>query len=292
MLSLCTSSNLFLMDEFNPRSLLRVLEKIEFNLLTAVPPMLELLLKLNVSKKSLPSTILTAGSPLEIGLYNRFYKEFGYSITVAYGTTETGKISIDRDGGKFIEGNVGYLIGGNQVSISQKESYQEIMVRTLSMMDGYLLPDGNIDRSFDEEGSFATGDIGSLDEDGRILIQGRIKQMINVFGVKVNPIEVSSILRSMKSITDVHVYAGKHRSGSDLVFAIVSVSDQVKEEEILAYCRERLNPQKLPSKIFWSIDYRDLRLEKSFSVICLNRNSWRWQYVNGANSNGDRRINS
>lgn len=118
-------------------------------------------------------------------------------------------------------------------------------------MAGYLNSDGTIAReAIMEDYWFPTGDMGNFDGSGRLMLQGRIKSMINVFGIKVNPLEVATAIRSMGRIADVHVYAGKHRSGSDLVFAIVEPSDEITETEIIKYCQAKLAPQKVPTRVF------------------------------------------
>ena len=118
-------------------------------------------------------------------------------------------------------------------------------------MVGYLNPDGTIDKSLIREGNyFPTGDLGYFDEQGRLILQGRLKNMINVFGIKVNPVEVEKVIREIEGVTDVYVYAGKHRSGSDLVFAEVSGSKDLTESNIIEYCRNKMTMQKVPSKVF------------------------------------------
>lgn len=248
IMSLITSSRLYFMDAYHPRLLLKSLERISFDLLTAVPPMLELMLKVPSAANSRPAKILSAGSPLDEGLYDRFRTTYGHRIHSAYGTTETGKISIDLEEGTFLRGQVGRPLQGNRVKVD--EANQELRVSTLSMMEGYLLPDGRLQQGVDEEGYFATGDLVRIDRSDRIVIEGRLKHLINVFGVKVNPLEVSVVLKEMEAVVDAHVYAGKHRNGSDLVFAAVAVSKDTTEAELLDFCRKRLNPRKIPTKIF------------------------------------------
>jgi acyl-CoA synthetase (AMP-forming)/AMP-acid ligase II len=89
------------------------------------------------------------------------------------------------------------------------------------MMAGYLTPEG-IDSSAIHEGWFQNGDLGFIDAAGRVHLVGRESEVVNVFGMKVIPSEVESVIRDFPGVADVKVYAGQHRSGSQIVKAAVA----------------------------------------------------------------------
>jgi len=250
MLSLVASSELYLMDQYHPRILKRLLDSVKVDLLTVVPPMVPFLDKLTLNPHTLPTRILSAGSSIDQELYHRFRERTGIAIQSAYGTTETGKICIMGTYEAYVAGNVGRPLKHNRIRLVPKGEWQEIRVITPSLMEGYLETDGHVSDGLDEEGWFPTGDMGEYQAAGCLRITGRIKHMINVFGVKVNPLEVSAVLKQMPGIDDAHVYRGRHRSGSDFVQAVVSTSADLQESMIIAYCRERLSRHKTPIRVF------------------------------------------
>lgn len=72
-----------------------------------------------------------------------------------------------------------------------------ISVRGPPVFEGYLRPDGSLDRSsFNEEGWFDTGDLGYMDEDGFLYITGRSKEVINRGGEIISPFEVEDAIVS------------------------------------------------------------------------------------------------
>lgn len=253
MLSMIFSCHLYLLNSYNPKKLQRFMEHNKVDILTAVPPMISFIEKGLSANSCLPSKILSAGSPLESDLYRSFRNKFGVGIYSAYGSTETGKISILNDKEVYEAGDVGTPLSQNKIrlmpSACTDNSLLEIQVQTNSMMEGYFQPNGTIIEAYNADGWFPTGDLGGLTEQGHLLIQGRSKHMINVFGIKVNPEEICAVLKSIQGIEDAHVYRGKHRSGSDIVQAIVTLSMPLKEYEIISRCKELLSHQKVPSRI-------------------------------------------
>jgi acyl-CoA synthetase (AMP-forming)/AMP-acid ligase II len=254
LLSFICSADLVLLDEFHPRKLVRTLTEQSISTMIAVPAMLDLLTKMRLpSHIRMPECVLCAGAPLERELSEAFHDTFGCFIRPAYGSTETGEITVEREAIISDSGSVGAPLAGSQIKLIPvgNEGFQQLWVKNPSRMEGYLGIDGNLDRNgMTDDGWFPTGDIGTIREDGRLVLQGRIKHLINVFGIKVNPLEVSAVIRQFPGIEDVHVYAGKHRSGSDLVYAIAASNRSTMEDAIIRHCQERLAPQKVPVKVF------------------------------------------
>jgi long-chain acyl-CoA synthetase len=116
------------------------------------------------------------------------------------------------------------------------------------MMAGYLTRQG-IDSSGIVDGWFETGDLGFLDESGRIHLVGRESEVINVFGLKVIPSEVEAVLMTAPGVTDVKVYAGQHRSGSQIVKAAVAGAESLDVAAIREYCAKQLVGYKRPEVI-------------------------------------------
>jgi acyl-CoA synthetase (AMP-forming)/AMP-acid ligase II len=123
-----------------------------------------------------------------------------------------------------------------------------VSVKSPSMMAGYLTPEG-IDASAIHDGWFENGDLGFIDPGGRIHLVGRESEVVNVFGMKVIPSEVESVIRDFPGVADVKVYAGQHRSGSQIVKAAVAGSASLDLAALREHCAANLVAYKRPEVI-------------------------------------------
>ena len=91
---------------------------------------------------------------------------------------------------------------------------------------------------------FTVGDVGRLDEDGYLYLEGRREDLIISGGVNVYPLEVEQVLGEYPGVTDIAVYAVDDPEwGQRVCAAVVSDAD---ETELVAYAREHLAPPKRP----------------------------------------------
>ena len=102
------------------------------------------------------------------------------------------------------------------------------------------------------EGYFRTGDCGYLDEDGYIHLKSRIKEMINVGGKKVSPMEVEDILNTIPGITDCACVAMPDPEGvlGEVVKAFIVCDDEsLTDAAIIEALKPKLEVYKLPAAI-------------------------------------------
>jgi long-chain acyl-CoA synthetase len=92
--------------------------------------------------------------------------------------------------------------------------------------------------------AFTVGDVGRLDDDGYLYLDGRRTDLIITGGVNVYPLEVENALRELPGVEDVAVYGVPDEAwGHRVCAAVVGSAD---EAELAAYARERLSPPKRP----------------------------------------------
>jgi long-chain acyl-CoA synthetase len=101
------------------------------------------------------------------------------------------------------------------------------------------------------EGWLYTGDIGFIDELGRITIVDRKKDMVNVGGYNVFPREIDEILFTHPEIQEAAAVgvADSHRGEAIQAFVVTTDGANVTEEEIIDYCKENLAKFKVPSEV-------------------------------------------
>lgn len=125
----------------------------------------------------------------------------------------------------------------------------ELWLRSKTQVLGYL--NASMD-AFTDDGWFKTGDLVET-EDGYIKIIGRSKEVINVGGEKVLPIEVESLILTMETIQDCMAYGEQNAiTGQSVVIDVVTSLDtkpRIMKAEIRKFCKGRLASYKIPTKV-------------------------------------------
>jgi long-chain acyl-CoA synthetase len=141
---------------------------------------------------------VSGSAPLarEIG---EFFYAMGMLVLEGYGLTETSPfVSVNRPG-DFVFGTVGRAAPGSEVRIDPGTG--EILVRGPQVMQGYLNQPDETAKAIDPDGWFHTGDIGELDEIGRIRITDRLKNIIVLGnGKNVSPAPMEAALSTSRYV--------------------------------------------------------------------------------------------
>jgi fatty-acyl-CoA synthase len=101
-----------------------------------------------------------------------------------------------------------------------------------------------------DDGWFLTGDLGSIEPDGRVRFRGRLKEMIKTGGANVSPLEVEHVLLQHPDIVQAHVVGVPDRLKGETVAAAVEMRAGAAADAaaITAFCRERLASYKVPTR--------------------------------------------
>jgi long-chain acyl-CoA synthetase len=101
-----------------------------------------------------------------------------------------------------------------------------------------------------------TGDRGYLDEDGYLFIVDRMKDLIKTSGYQVWPREIEEVIAAHAAVAEVGVAGIPDKAKGEMVKAwvVLRAGHTATEEELRAYCREKLAPYKVPSKIEFRTD--------------------------------------
>ena len=193
---------------------------------------------------------ISAGAPLPIAIAKKFQEKFNLAIRSFYGASECGGICYDREATNPSEGFVGELMKGVKLEmIDPNGSATQVRVRSAAVGDGYFPEPDNEKLS---DGIFVPDDLLARDGSG-FKIVGRISDVINVAGKKVNPAEVEAHLLRFSGVRQAVVFgrpAGPGALRNEEVSACVVTAPNVSETDLLQFCRGGLSTWQVPKQIF------------------------------------------
>jgi len=192
---------------------------------------------------------ISAGAPLSSAVAKKFFEKFKRPIHSFYGASECGGICYDRFGTTFEDGFVGQPMQGVEVElIDPTESASQIRVRSAAVSDGYF---PELDERKLGNGVFVPDDLLAR-HDSALKIVGRISDVINVAGKKVNPAEVEAHLVRFSGVRQAVVFGRPTGAGlrNEEVAACVLASPDVSESDLLRFCRNALSGWQVPKRIF------------------------------------------
>ena len=192
---------------------------------------------------------ISAGAPLSSIVAKKFFEKFKQPIHSFYGASECGGICYDRHGTTFEDGLVGQPMHDVEVElIDPTESASQIRVRSAAVSDGYY-PEPDDQKL--GNGVFVPDDLLER-HDSALKIVGRISDVINVAGKKVNPAEVEAHLLRFKGVRQAVVFGRPKGAGlrNEEVAACVLATPDVSESDLLRFCRTALSGWQVPKRIF------------------------------------------
>jgi acyl-coenzyme A synthetase/AMP-(fatty) acid ligase len=136
--------------------------------------------------------------------------------------------------------------GVNLELVDPEGSSSQIRVRSAAVGDGYF-PEPDKEKLGD--GIFIPDDLLTRDGAG-FKIVGRISDVINVAGKKVNPAEVEAHLLRFTSVRQAVVFGRESALRNEEVAACVVVAPDVSETELLQFCRDALSTWQVPKRIY------------------------------------------
>jgi acyl-CoA synthetase (AMP-forming)/AMP-acid ligase II len=235
----------------------RVVELIEAEQITMLPgpPTLYHSL-LAVEDKSKLSTLragVTGAADIPVELVRRVHEELPFkTLATGYGLTEAGTVTLSRPGDSFedIATTAGVACDGVEVRIADDS---EVLVRGYTVMQGYLDDPVATAEAIDADGWLHTGDLGTLDETGRLRVVGRKKDMFIVGGFNAYPAEIEGFLMEHPAVAQAAVIGVPDERLGQVGKAFIvlkgaegSQENAVNAEELIAWSRTRMAGFKVP----------------------------------------------
>ena len=230
---------------------------------------------------------ISGSAPLTEKTFNEFKNKTGHSILERYGMTETGMITSNPLIGDRLEGTVGFPLPGIKIRISNNNKILSpnekgiVEVKGPNVFKGYWRMEEKTKEEFTNDGFFITGDIGQIDNKGRLTLSGRSGDMIISGGFNVYPKEIEIILNTIDGIKESAVIGVKHEDFGECPIAIL-VSDNsdntIESDFINSLLKESLAKYKIPKSYVWinslptnamgKVQKKDLRFK--YEKILLN----------------------
>jgi aldehyde:ferredoxin oxidoreductase len=257
----------FLVDGRDLSLIVDIINKFRPFIIGGVPTHYMMLLE-NPELQKMPCFFFSGAAALPQNVAENWEEKVGTPLSEGYGMTEASAVThMNPSGLSKVTGfmqeakhSIGVPVADTEVKLVNPDTGVEVPVgepgelwiRGPQVMKGYWPTSGD---GLEEGGWIATGDIGKMDEDGYFYIVDRIKDMINVSGMKVYSQVVDDVLHNHPAVGVAGVIGvpDPDRPGSERVKAFIALrpgyTDEVTEEEIIQYCEENLPPYAIPKSV-------------------------------------------
>jgi fatty-acyl-CoA synthase len=250
-------ATMVLPEKFDPRLSLELIEKHRCTAASFVPVMIRRILSLPDEVKSrydLSSLriVMASGSVLSNDVRRGATDLFGSVVYDLYGSTEAGWVAIATPEDMLKdEHTVGRPVPGIEVSIRSVDGKPlktgetgELYIRSKVMFEGYTSGESTKDN---EDGYMSIGDLGHLDEQGFLYIDGRADDMVVVGGENIYPVEIEQVIEDLGGVEEVAVIGIPDEEYGEILAAFVA--GRVTEGEITEVCKRELASYKVPKRI-------------------------------------------
>jgi malonyl-CoA/methylmalonyl-CoA synthetase len=248
--TLLAGGSAVLVPRFEPDAVLSAVGRHESTLFFGVPTMYHRLARSpRVAELGRLRLCVSGSAPLAPALWEQIRRESGQRVLERYGTTETLMNTSNPYDGERRPGSVGMALPGVQIRLDG-EVPGEILVAGPNVFSGYWRNEKATADAFDARGWFRTGDIGRVEPDGYLRIEGRLKEVIVSGGFNVYPREVEEVLLTHPGVAEVSVVGRPSEEWGETVTAfVVPVDEPPEPEALLAFAAERLAAYKRPRAV-------------------------------------------
>lgn len=186
--------------------------------------------------------------------FERFLARFGHPIRSLYGSTEAGSIAIDCETKERLKfGSLGQPLRNVTIEIRGANgqalaagSEGDIWVRSPTLPPGGYDNRPELTAEAFRGGFYRTGDVGTLDAGGQLVIAGRKQGLVDIAGYKVDIGEVEEVLQDCPGVDEAAALGVTIDGMGTLIKAAVVPKEGWRENDIRAFCRERLAFVKVP----------------------------------------------
>jgi long-chain acyl-CoA synthetase len=254
--ALMVGATLVLHRAFRPDLALKALEQERITMFFAVPTMfLALLDKATPEQLQSVRYYFSAAAKLPEEIERRWHEKFGRVITQGYGLTETSPFASYNSFISYRAGSIGTPIENVEMKVIDVYTGEdvapgelgEIVIKGPNVMIGYWNKQQETEQVL-RHGWFRSGDIGRMDYDGYFYIADRLKDMIDVGGMNVYPVEIENVLYKHPAVAEAAVYGIPDALMGEQVRAtvVVRTGTILQPDDLIAFCKAQLADFKTP----------------------------------------------
>ncbi len=202
---------------------------------------------------------ISGSAHLPTQTFEAFHERTGHEIVECWGMTETLANASNPVAGKRRPGTVGSALPGIELRVVDREGRPQtnsevgmIEVRGMERFAGYWRDPEATREALRPDGFFVTGDLGRFDDEGRLAIAGRAKDVVITGGYNVYPREVEAALQEIFGIGEAAVFGVPHADFGEGVTAAVEPDPENRppeEASILESLKSQLANYKVPKRI-------------------------------------------
>jgi malonyl-CoA/methylmalonyl-CoA synthetase len=186
--------------------------------------------------------LFTSGSaPMTEAVHAQFTDRTGLQILERYGMTEAGMITSNPYTGERVPGTVGFALPGVSLRVADNDGHEVstgetgvVEIRSPGLFAGYWRLPEKTAAEYRDGGWFITGDVGSVDAEGRLTLEGRSSDMIISGGYNVYPKEIEMVLDEVPGVVETAVVGVPHADFGEAVVAVVVRDGNVGDEALAA----------------------------------------------------------
>jgi long-chain acyl-CoA synthetase len=251
----CAGASTVFVPRFSPTRTLDLCTEHRITWLPGVPTMF--IAWANEHTRPKPPSLrwcMSAGAPLAEDVRLRAEERLGAPVRQGYGLTEATFTAINAPPDVAVAGSSGRPVGGVQVRIADDFGEElppgvhgEVLIRGQNVMAGYL--DDKLATAHVMRGDWLhTGDIGFVDDDGRLTIADRSKDLILRGGASIYPSEVENVLAQHPGVRDVAVVGQPDDYYGEEIVAVIVRGAEVTAVALDQWVREQLSSYKAPRR--------------------------------------------
>ena len=261
--ALAQGAGLVLDDELVVARLAKLLAEQGADVVTATPTLFAAMARMPTAKpcRSRHVRCISSGEPLSPAVARAFRERFKVPLLSCYQSMETGPVAIDL-GGKNPT-TVGLPFAGVEIRVADRQGTEmpagaqgPVWVRGAGVSSTFVPPvrlrtrgsEIPIGRG-DSDGWLRTGDIGSLDRDGRLTLCGREDDLVKVEGRRVALGEVEGCLEACANVRSAEARLEYDEVGASRVIARVQRDGPCTPKQLIDHCAKHLAPHKVPARV-------------------------------------------
>ncbi|MFL5657641.1 MAG: AMP-binding protein [Ktedonobacteraceae bacterium] len=250
---------------FDPLKTLQILKQENCEYIFAVPTMLIAMLQHPEFEQYKPTTlkvVLSGGAPVPVAVMEQVKERMNADVAITFGLTEsTGGVTYTPPADSFERksATVGIphphldvkIINPVTGEVVPRGERGEFCCRGFAVMAGYYNMPEKSAETIDAEGWLHTGDLATMDEQGYVNIVGRLKEMVIRGGENIFPREIEELLIRHPQIADAQVLGVPDAFFGEelLVVVLPKEGEEISEQELRDFCKERISHQKIPRYI-------------------------------------------